>query len=485
MRSLVSLTFMVSTFLVIVMPFAEAQKVNNITDAVSKLPTCAATCILSAIKDSPCGLTNTTCICSDSQFETTTESCVTSTCNAKDALNTKGVFMATCGNPVRDRSPTYALLTWVVLGLSTSVVAARLAYKLFSSAEIGLDDLFTFLAYLAVVPSFVINLAGLIPAGLGKDIWTLTASQIRDFGFWFYVVEPLYFVQMGLVKMALLCFYMRIFDRTVIGKILWGTVAFNAINTFVFTIASIFQCTPISYYWTKWSGESQGSCIDINGLAWAYAIIGIALDIWMLYLSLSMIRTLHLHWGKKLAVALMFFVGALVTIISILRLQSLVRFAKSMNPTWDQYDIAFWTSIEVPIGIICCCMPTIRLILIKAFPTFCRKLDRHYSLDKHIDPSNKVNQNPARSLTLRGAAPNSLTTKLLPVLQDTKSMTATQPLSLKTYDFLSSQGTKDLETGSVKDCNSPTSHSSSAVSYHEGSGQRYPEAIKSNSCQDT
>ncbi|KAK2003191.1 hypothetical protein LX36DRAFT_566682, partial [Colletotrichum falcatum] len=432
------------------------------------------TCVLSAIQNSPCGLTNTTCLCSDSQFETTTESCIISTCSTKDALSTKGVFAATCGGePVRDRSPTYALLTWVVLGLSTSVVAARLAYKFFSSTQFGLDDLFTFLAYLAVVPSFVINIVGLIPAGLGKDVWTLTARQIEDFGFWFYLLEPMYFVQMGLVKMALLCFYMRIFDRTVVGKILWGTVAFNAINTVVFTIAAIFQCTPISYYWTQWSGESHGTCIDINGLAWAYAIIGIVLDAWILYLSLSMVRTLRLHWWKKLAVALMFCVGALVTIISIIRLQSLVRFAKSTNPTWDQYDIAFWTSIEVPIGIVCCCMPTIRLILIKAFPTLSRRLDRPYHSAKHTGPSSNGNQNLGHDLALRVAVPNSLTTQLLPVMPDTKSMTATQQLALKTFDFFNAHGMKDLETGSVKECASPISHSSAAVSDHESSRQRY------------
>ncbi|KAK2065203.1 hypothetical protein LY76DRAFT_499850, partial [Colletotrichum caudatum] len=438
------------------------------------------TCILPAIQASPCGSTNVTCICSDSQFATTAENCITSTCNIKDALHTKGVFATTCGNPVRDRSSTYALLTWVVLGLSTSVVAARLAYNFFASTEFGLDDLFTFLAYLAVVPSFVINLVGLVPAGIGKDLWTLTPGQIENFGFWFYLLEPMYFVQLGLVKMALLCFYMRVFDRTVIRKTLWGTVAFNAINTVVFTIVAIFQCTPISYYWTKWSGETQGSCIDINGLAWAFAIIGIVLDVWMLYLSLSMIRTLFLYWWKKLAVALMFCVGALVTIISIIRLQSLVRFAKSMNPTWDQYDVAFWSVIEVPIGIICCCMPTIRLILIKTFPSLFRKFDRHYHSNKHTDPSSKGNQNLGHDRTLRAAASNSLTTKLLPVLQNTKGTTATQNIALNTYDFLSSHGTKDLETGSVKDCNSPTSHSSSGVSCHESSSQRYPEITESN-----
>ncbi|GKT50365.1 uncharacterized protein ColSpa_10546 [Colletotrichum spaethianum] len=258
MRYSVSLTFMVSALLVVPMLFAAAQKVNSITDAVAQLPTCAVS-VLFLVKS----------------------------------------------------TPEYVRLTWVLLGLSTFVVAARLTYKFFSSTQLGLDDLFTFLAYVAVLPSFIINLVGLVPAGLGKDIWTLTPSQIESFGYWFYLLEPVYFVQMGLVKMAILCFYMRIFDRAGLGKLLWGTVAFNATNTVAFLLVGIFQCTPISFYWTRWDGEKQGTCVNINAVAWANAIISIVLDLWMLYLPLSRIRTLNLHWWKKLAVTLMFCVGTL------------------------------------------------------------------------------------------------------------------------------------------------------------------------------
>ncbi|KZL84097.1 cfem domain-containing protein [Colletotrichum incanum] len=445
MRSLMSLTFVVSALLVVPMPFTSAQKVNSITDAVAQLPTCAVTCILSAIQGSPYA---------------------------------KGVFEATCNRTVRDHSPEYARLTWVLLGLSTFVVAARLIYKFFSSAQLGLDDLFTLLAYLAVIPSFVINIAGLIPAGLGKDIWTLTPRQIESFGYWFYLLEPMYFVQMGLVKMSILCFYMRIFDRAGLGKFLWGTVAFNAINTVVFLIVGIFQCTPISFYWTRWDGEKQGTCININAVAWANAIISIVLDLWMLYLPLSRIRTLNLHWWKKLAVTLMFCVGTFVTIISILRLQSLVRFAKSMNPTWDQFDIAFWTCLEVPTGIICCCMPAIRLILIKTFPKLFGKLTRRYDSGKNTSPSSEENRNRGRNRMSLIAVPESSTTELQPAMLGPKSMVATKQFALDPDESSGSYGMKDLEVGSVKNSISRSlrstsiSHSSSAVSDCEGLGQK-------------
>nr|XP_036589405.1 CFEM domain-containing protein [Colletotrichum truncatum]KAF6801410.1 CFEM domain-containing protein [Colletotrichum truncatum] len=311
MRSSLSLTFLLALLLAVAVPFTAAQKVKNIMEAASQLPQCAVTCILSAMDDSPCNLTNTTCICNDATFEQKTEGCIMGSCPIRDALHAKNVFMTTCDKPIRDNGPEYVRLNWALLVISTFTITARISFKFFSSAEPGWDDMFAFLAYLAVLPSFIINLVGLIPAGIGKDIWTLTSEQIEKFGFWFYLLEPMYFIQMGLVKMAILFFFMRIFDRAVLKRYLWATVIFNAVNTFVFLMVGIFQCTPISFYWTRWDGQQRGTCIDINAVAWANAIISILLDVWMLLLPLSGIRTLNLHWWKKLAVSMMFCVGTL------------------------------------------------------------------------------------------------------------------------------------------------------------------------------
>lgn len=57
-----------------------------------------------------------------------------------------------------------------------------------------------------------------------------------------------------------------------------------------------------------------------------------------------------------------------VTVISILRLRSLVTFASSLNPTWDQVDIINWSNLELNIGIMCANLPTIRVILVRLFP---------------------------------------------------------------------------------------------------------------------
>lgn len=60
-----------------------------------------------------------------------------------------------------------------------------------------------------------------------------------------------------------------------------------------------------------------------------------------------------------------------VTVLSILRLRSLVSFAKSPNnATWYNSDVTKWSVIEIGVGTVCACMPTIRIALVRCFSVF-------------------------------------------------------------------------------------------------------------------
>lgn len=54
--------------------------------------------------------------------------------------------------------------------------------------------------------------------------------------------------------------------------------------------------------------------------------------------------------------------------VSIIRLQSLVHFGSTRNPTWDQINIIIWSNIEINVAMICICMPTMRVVLARLFP---------------------------------------------------------------------------------------------------------------------
>lgn len=69
-----------------------------------------------------------------------------------------------------------------------------------------------------------------------------------------------------------------------------------------------------------------------------------------------------------------------MTIISILRLHSLVKFTTdTSNPTWDFTSITMWSSIEVTVGIICACLPSLRLFLARIFPRILGTSQKYYS----------------------------------------------------------------------------------------------------------
>lgn len=213
------------------------------------------------------------------------------------------------------------------------------------------------------------NAYGLAPNGMGRDVWTLKPDQITSFGYYFYFVEVLYFFQVACLKLSLLCFYLRIFPEKRVQRLLWGTLILDVLFGIAYIFVGIFQCAPVSHFWTKWDGEHPGSCLDINAIGWSNAGISIVLDAWMLAIPLWQLKGLRMSLKKKLGVAAMLCVGTFVTVVSILRLQSLVQFrSDTINPTWDYVNVAIWSDVEVNVGIICVCMPSLRLLLTRLFP---------------------------------------------------------------------------------------------------------------------
>ena len=191
-------------------------------------------------------------------------------------------------------------------------VIVRFCYNIFVlKVELRLDDWLLLATMLSCLPSAFISVYGLAANGLGKDIWVLSATEITNVLFYFYLMAWMYFMEATLVKLTIISFYLRIFPARPTRRLLWGTFIFTTLFGLAYIIASLFQCRPIYYFWTKWDGLHDGHCLDINAVAWSNAAINIALDLWVLAIPLWELRTLQLHWKKKIGVALMFCVGTL------------------------------------------------------------------------------------------------------------------------------------------------------------------------------
>ncbi|KAG6306637.1 hypothetical protein E4U45_006720 [Claviceps purpurea] len=259
--------------------------------------------------------------------------------------------------------------------LSILVTTARLVYKRYysSSHRYGPEDWVVVAIMVFSLPCAVVNIAGLVQHGLGRDTWTLSTSTVSQFALYFWILESLYLIDIALVKMALLAFYMTIFPSASTGpwtrRLLWGCVVFNALLAIASILVTLFQCRPVPYYWRQFVDNGvDGFCIPSAPLAYVNGSLNVALDLWMIMIPLHRVRHLQLHWKHKAGVVIMFLMGTFITIVSTFRLASLSNFDASINMTVDYYDVALWSTIEINVGVVGISLPTLRLILVRISP---------------------------------------------------------------------------------------------------------------------
>ena len=217
----------------------------------------------------------------------------------------------TCGAPVHDKSTQYQITSGTLGMISFLFIVQRIVFKVYAKIELGLDDLFAVATLLVGIPGTVVNVVALAPNGLGRDIWTIPFDKIYSFGFYYYLQAIMYFAELGLLKLAFLFLYLRIFPSKIIHRLLWITVIFSVLYLLIYTFTAIFLCKPISYFWTKWDDEHTGSCINIDILSWSNSAISITVDLWILAIPLSQLKGLKMDLRKKIGVGIMFFLGTL------------------------------------------------------------------------------------------------------------------------------------------------------------------------------
>ncbi|KAH2907221.1 hypothetical protein LV164_008177 [Aspergillus fumigatus] len=345
---------------------------NNMEKLAAALPSCALQCMVSTIPHSPCTLTNQTCMCTDPVFTGTLEICVQAKCTIRESLATKNVTSSACEMPVRDRTRVVSIAGVAGGALALFAFVFRMIARLpCCGGQFGMDDLAMIVTMSLVIPLSALS-AVLANLGLGKDIWTVSPDNITHILYspkiYFYD-ELLYLSIIPLTKISICLFYLRVFPARPFRMMTYIVIGLNTGFLIAFVLISVFQCRPIKGAWLHWDGEGHYSCNNINAQGWSAAAINMVLDLIVMALPLRELYRLNLSLRKKLFVMSMFSLGIFVTLVSIVRLNSLIHFAATNNLTWDYVEIGYWSTIEVHVGIICACLPAIRALLRRLCPT--------------------------------------------------------------------------------------------------------------------
>ncbi|KIW20771.1 hypothetical protein PV08_01349 [Exophiala spinifera] len=261
--------------------------------------------------------------------------------------------MAFCGAPVRDDSTKLNVISGLFAALMLLCVGLRTVTRIPPfRVPFGWDD---GLILVATACALYISLDNFVMThhGFARDNYTIPPHEIETILKLFYTAEIIYCISVAMTKLSILAFYLRIFTEKKFKRatyILMGVVSATLLAVLP---ANIFQCTPISFMWTGWTGETKGHCINILSLTKVACTINILQDIAVILLPIPFLLRLSLSRKKKVQIVSMFSVGLFVTIASIIR---------------DFVAASYMSVLEADVGVICACMPALKLLLRRVAP---------------------------------------------------------------------------------------------------------------------
>ncbi|PVH70010.1 hypothetical protein DL98DRAFT_661375 [Cadophora sp. DSE1049] len=338
------------------------------------LSPCALSCVAQTVPAARCSLDDVACQCKSKPLSLLLAGCMVANCTMQESLDLSRSQAVTCRLPFEDKSQLMIGLFTAVIIFTSILVILRLASKFFIKKQLAAEDNIAALAQCMSIVSntFAIRMAKF---GFGKHLYSLKDGAMKTIFLRFYIGENIYVAVLGLVKISILAFYLRIFQHETRFRLaVYATIIFIALGTTTISVLTIFQCHPVPYFWDK--DLRGGTCVDINALAYANSGLSIVQDLLIIVLPIRVVWMMNLDRKKKWSVAFMFALGGFGCIISIIRLQSLLIFGTSIDPSWDYVPVTIWTVLELAVAIICSCLPALRTLIIHIYTRFASSFAR-------------------------------------------------------------------------------------------------------------
>ena len=191
-------------------------------------------------------------------------------------------------------------------------------------------------------------------------------------------------------KTSILMFYLTLAKNQKVFK--WasiGTLALVNVAGLALTFLNAFQCRPI---WAEFQPTlpSDTVCTDLVTLYLSSAPINICTDLLILVLPIPVLTNMRLPTKQKIILIITFSFGAFVAAVDVVRISYLeeayqIRINEvgqenataSRVTTQDDFSwyasLSFmWSAIEVHVGIICACVPSLKPLVARILPSMLR-----------------------------------------------------------------------------------------------------------------
>ncbi|RDL37694.1 MFS general substrate transporter [Venustampulla echinocandica] len=281
-------------------------------------------------------------------------------------------------NFLNRRAEWVFIATTTTFALSTLFVAGRLISRFFILRHRTADDWWMILAwFLAFGLSFSIDYS--TTKGLGRHDNNISTSDALSLRRCEYAFTILYNPALMATKTSILVLYLRLSKNSqrVLRYASYATLGVVNVAGVVLTFMNAFQCRPVTAAYKP--SESAQECISIVTLYLCSAPVNIITDLAILALPIPVLTGMRLPQRQKTILVLTFALGIFVTIVDVLRIYYLQdaissqvkgtgRLGTSPNFAWNVSTALVWSTVEVNVGIICGCVPTLKPLIKRILP---------------------------------------------------------------------------------------------------------------------
>ena len=139
------------------------------------------------------------------------------------------------------------------------------------------------------------------------------ARRNTDFRQIVFVQQIIWALSSGLIILAILLFYIRLFPVKWMRNAIYIIGAWDTVWTISTILVTVFRCTPFDYPWT-WN-KLGGECINSDAFYFSSSLISTLTIVTVLFLPLPIIWKLHTSATRKTGLAISFTIGALYVVL--------------------------------------------------------------------------------------------------------------------------------------------------------------------------
>ncbi|KAI6085228.1 hypothetical protein F4821DRAFT_241433 [Hypoxylon rubiginosum] len=260
--------------------------------------------------------------------------------------------------PLGGKGPLTIAILMVEVVLAGTFIAMRLYTRKFLKGGVGADDYLLMITWFLQLLFTILMIVSSV-YGFGQHNTDITAEDLRKAMEVELIGQFFISIAMGLSKVAVAAFLMRIIVARWHKIVLWFWIVTMMAWSLLLAISCFAQCAPVEAIWD--ARITNKTCpINLTNMAFIMCSWSAAMDFFLAAFPWVVLWKLNMPKKEKITICVSLSLGVVAGICGVVRTSGLKVLSEAADYLYATADSIIWTNSEMTITIMCASIPVIR-----------------------------------------------------------------------------------------------------------------------------